>query len=111
MGSYKKKKNQTGSKSSETPPKRRLSFKWIVLIVAVLTAAVSLVVYHFQPTGSDQMPVSPAGQPKSGPTVEFNKLIGRWLRPDGGYVIEIRNISSGGKMEAAYFNPLISSAL
>lgn len=105
MGSYKEKKNQTGRKSSGTPPKRRLSFKWIVLIVAVLTAAVSLVVYHFQPTGSDQMPVSPAGQPKSGPTVEFNKLIGRWLRPDGGYVIEIRNISSGGKMLAAYFNP------
>jgi len=105
MGSYKKKKNQTGRKSSGTPPKRRLPFKWIVLIVAVLTAAAGLIVYHFQPTESDQMPVAPAGQPKFGPTVEFNKLIGRWLRPDGGYVIEIRNISSGGKMEAAYLNP------
>ena len=39
------------------------------------------------------------------PTVEFQKLIGRWLRPDGGYILEISHISSDRKMEAAYFNP------
>ena len=105
MGAYKKKKNKTGRKSSGTPPKQRFSIKWVVLIVALLAGASGLIVFHFQPTKSNQMPVSPAGQPKSGPTPEFNKLIGRWLRPDGGYVIEIRSISSAGKMEAAYLNP------
>ena len=32
-------------------------------------------------------------------------LKGRWLRPDGGYVLEIQNIKPDGDMEAAYFNP------
>ena len=105
MGAYKKKKNKTGRKSSGTPPKQRFSIKWVVLIVAVIAGAAGLIGYNFRPRESDQMPLAAAGQSRSGPTVEFRKLIGRWLRPDGGYVIEIRNISSGGKMEAAYFNP------
>ncbi len=32
-------------------------------------------------------------------------LVGRWVRTDGGYIIEIRNIASDGRMEAGYFNP------
>jgi uncharacterized protein (DUF2147 family) len=35
----------------------------------------------------------------------FESLKGRWQRPDGGYVIEIRDIDASGKMAAAYFNP------
>lgn len=33
------------------------------------------------------------------------KLKGRWVRPDGGYVIEIKGVDDGGKLDAAYFNP------
>lgn len=36
---------------------------------------------------------------------EFQKLIGRWMRPDGGYVIEIRKVNASGEMDAGYFNP------
>jgi hypothetical protein len=33
-------------------------------------------------------------------------LKGKWLRPDGGYTIDIRSIdSASGKVDAAYFNP------
>jgi hypothetical protein len=35
----------------------------------------------------------------------FEILEGRWLRPDGGYIIQIRSIDANGKMEAGYFNP------
>lgn len=35
----------------------------------------------------------------------FEVLAGRWLRPDGGYIIQIRSVDAGGKMEAGYFNP------
>ena len=35
----------------------------------------------------------------------FQVLKGRWLRPDGGYVIEVKAIDDSGKMEAAYLNP------
>ena len=35
----------------------------------------------------------------------FAALKGRWLRPDGGYVLEIRDVDAKGKMDAAYLNP------
>jgi len=35
----------------------------------------------------------------------FDVLKGRWLRPDGGYIIQVRNVEGGGKMDAGYFNP------
>jgi uncharacterized protein (DUF2147 family) len=35
----------------------------------------------------------------------LQKLVGRWVRPDGGYVIEVRSIDPAGKADAAYFNP------
>jgi hypothetical protein len=36
---------------------------------------------------------------------DLERLIGRWQRPDGGYVLEIGRISGDGTVEAAYFNP------
>jgi hypothetical protein len=36
---------------------------------------------------------------------DFRKLIGRWLRPDGGYVIDVRSIDAHGKVNASYYNP------
>jgi hypothetical protein len=38
-------------------------------------------------------------------TLDYNVLVGRWFRPDGGYVIEIQKVDINGKMEAAYYNP------
>ena len=35
----------------------------------------------------------------------FDKLVGRWIRTDGGYVIEIRSVGSNGQLDAGYFNP------
>jgi len=37
--------------------------------------------------------------------VDLQRLIGEWVRPDGGYVISIRRIASDGHVEAAYLNP------
>ena len=36
---------------------------------------------------------------------EFAILHGRWVRPDGGYVITIRSADAGGKLDASYANP------
>lgn len=36
---------------------------------------------------------------------DFDKLKGRWQRPDGGYVLAINSIAGSGAMDAAYFNP------
>jgi hypothetical protein len=47
-----------------------------------------------------QRPASPAaGVP------DLGVLRGRWVRPDGGYVIEIRAVDASGKLDASYANP------
>jgi len=32
-------------------------------------------------------------------------MAGKWLRPDGGYVLELSDVKPDGKLKAAYFNP------
>ena len=36
---------------------------------------------------------------------EFEKLKGRWQRPDGRYILAINSIADSGAIDAAYFNP------
>ncbi len=38
-------------------------------------------------------------------TADYGSLIGQWVRPDGGYVLDIKSISLDGKIEMAYLNP------
>ena len=33
------------------------------------------------------------------------KVVGRWMRTDGGYVMELTNPTFDGRLTAAYFNP------
>lgn len=35
----------------------------------------------------------------------FGALQGKWVRPDGGYVISIKGVDGDGKLDAAYANP------
>jgi hypothetical protein len=51
--------------------------------------------------------VNATNQPASAatPNAGFGMLKDRWQRPDGGYILEIRNVEPGGKMDAGYFNP------
>ncbi|MCG8702096.1 MAG: hypothetical protein MI922_28840 [Bacteroidales bacterium] len=35
----------------------------------------------------------------------LDKIQGKWLRPDGNYVLEIKEVLPGGKLRAAYYNP------
>jgi hypothetical protein len=48
-----------------------------------------------------QSPPSPAASKP----IPAGKLVGRWSRPDGNYVLEIRSASADGKVDAAYYNP------
>ncbi len=36
---------------------------------------------------------------------ELRKIMGKWERPDGGYILEIRSVDAEGKLDASYFNP------
>jgi hypothetical protein len=47
---------------------------------------------------------TPASSTVAAPALE--KLKGRWLRPDGGYVIDVKSVDEAtGKLDAGYFNP------
>ena len=36
---------------------------------------------------------------------DVQRLEGRWVRPDGGYILELWDIKKDGSVSAAYFNP------
>lgn len=46
-----------------------------------------------------------AAKSAAAPADSFEKIRGRWLRPDGGYVLAIGAIDPEGRAEARYFNP------
>src|SRR6516164_3914182 len=86
-------------------------------IVGLLTLAVAAVLgvclYQSRPAATSQTAQPAAtnsltsvgmnGLPAA--ATVFDKLVGRWLRPDGGYVLQIKSVAPNGLMEAAYFNP------
>ena len=82
-----------------------------MLLVAGLVAAVFLSVLNGN-RAEAELPGPPAsvkaeneGSVKEGTKPGFEELKGRWRRPDGGYIIEIRNVDATGKMDMAYINP------
>jgi hypothetical protein len=64
------------------------------------TAAVAVVVLPL-PASAQVRTEGPAALADSA----FAALPGRWVRPDGGYVINIKSVDAGGKLDAAYANP------
>jgi hypothetical protein len=68
----------------------------------MLAAAVSAQSAHAQtPADAPRKLVVPAPRSESG----FAVLKGRWVRPDGGYLITIRSVGPDGKLDAAYATP------
>jgi hypothetical protein len=52
----------------------------------------------------------PAPQTNAAPAAaavspELAKLVGKWQRPDGGYIVEIRGVDPSGKLDIGYYNP------
>jgi len=83
-----------------------VSLAAVVLLAIWLTRSRSpaaVEVQRTEPTNSPTALVENSSAPKTTPG--FQALVGRWLRPDGGYVLEIKSVDSAGVMEAAYFNP------
>jgi hypothetical protein len=82
----KPKQKQRGRQTRATKPSGRRKFFILTAVVLMLgiVAAVTLL---------------------RGAGGGFDALNGRWLRPDGGYVLEIRAVDASGKIDAGYFNP------
>jgi len=46
-----------------------------------------------------------ADAPPSVVRVDEQRLAGRWVRPDGGYILELKDVKKNGSLKAEYFNP------
>jgi hypothetical protein len=84
---------------------RKKKRKWPILLICLVVLGLAAVVVYglmdrFSPETATTATISPKKE-----RVDFDRLVGRWVRPDGGYVIEIRRIHTDGKVNAAYFNP------
>ncbi len=44
-------------------------------------------------------------QERRQPESDYERLEGKWLRPDGGYILELKEVGKDGSLKAAYFNP------
>lgn len=80
------------------------------LVAATVVLAVGLVVALAlfrggMPGGANSSAASQTGPIAPAAGSNFGALNGRWVRPDGGYILEIRSVDAGGKIDAGYFNP------
>ena len=92
---------------------RGARMSWIgglLLAAVVIGTAAMLLRGPARPEASPASPATPA--PPNLPSTQtastqpgFSRLVGKWLRPDGNYVLQVRMVGSDGKMEAGYFNP------
>jgi hypothetical protein len=72
----------------------------VVVLVAAAIAVIALWPLFTAPRGT-----TPPAARGGALAPEAQRVAGRWVRPDGGYVLEIRSVGADGRLEAAYFNP------
>lgn len=84
---------------------------WVLIGVAVIVVGV-LVVWRMNTSGdapsvsADEVTQEAAQTPvASSRPVELQKLVGRWVRMDTPYMIEIKAANENGTLQAAYYNP------
>jgi len=70
---------------------------WFVGAIALLAVAA------FTACGSPSETEVPVSTQADQITTE--RLISRWVRPDGGYILEIRRVRDNGTLDASYYNP------
>jgi hypothetical protein len=88
--------------------RRRMYVQMVILVLLTIGVFVGLAYFllHEKQTKEQSGGVSAAKESaRHKAKMEFEILKGRWVRPDGGYVVAVSEIDGGGKVVAAYFNP------
>jgi hypothetical protein len=102
----KRKRNKIDNRTA----KRRVRLSPLFLLGSAIVVLVVLISWRLQSPSISSVTrsVNEANTANPGAVrnnTEFQKLKGRWRRPDGGYVMAIGNINDTGAMDASYFNP------
>jgi hypothetical protein len=94
-------------------PARRMPVWLPGAVLVLLLVGIGVGVWAMNRTRADSA-IAPASaapassMPATSPAIPAEvrqRLVGRWLRPDGGYVLSIKSIGEDGKVDAAYNNP------
>jgi hypothetical protein len=107
----KRQRNKLDSKLRKPPAaKRRSRLSPLFFLGSAIVVLVMLISWRSQspPISSVTRSVNEANSANpatAGNKTEFQKLKGRWRRPDGGYIMAINSINEGGAIDVAYFNP------
>jgi uncharacterized protein (DUF2147 family) len=75
-------------------------------MLAILLAAIAGAQLA-QADAPEAPPEEPPAAAEPNADAELGVLVGRWVRPDGGYTIEIKAIGADGKLDATYANPTL----
>lgn len=105
---------------------RRFPVRLPAARLALVVAGIAVTMWAIKRGGADQVlaaeppatpaPSAPAPAPTTGPTAtpatapsfpaELRQhVVGRWVRPDGGYILTIQTVGEDGKVTATYANP------
>lgn len=71
-----------------------------LIFMAILLSLLDASVIPYTLTGA-----TAADAPQSPVKMDEKRLIGRWVRPDGGYILELKEIGKDGTLKASYLNP------
>jgi hypothetical protein len=101
-------KSRSRRKQAQSPKS-----KWVVILVLAFLGAAAVAYSLFfqkepgpeEPAQSAKTENSTQGKDTTALGPDAGRLIGRWSRPDGGYIIEIRSLDAKGLADAGYFNP------
>jgi len=74
---------------------------WCIVICSLCGLLLAVVGPQGLATGAEKGDILTVDKAKP----DFGTLKGHWLRPDGGYILDIKDIDPNGKMDAAYYNP------
>jgi hypothetical protein len=106
-----KRRRPSSRKPSTKSGVRRVSVLTVTLVLVVGIVATVVLLRGRQPGGmglplpSSPGPRSSLAAPADSANSSFRALHGRWLRPDGGYILDIRDVDARGKIDAVYLNP------
>jgi hypothetical protein len=108
----KDKSNRHGELVPPSGGKRGVSVRVVIALAVAIVAALGL--WWWTSKSTNESPGTPppietqtttAPAAAVAPKADFQKLKGKWLRPDGGYVLKVKSVDDGGRMEASYLNP------
>jgi hypothetical protein len=90
--------------------KKRRHLTIMIIWAGLLIAAAALFRDRIFPGGGDtaahpaHIQADERGAETLAPPV-LTRLVGRWVRPDGGYVLDIKAVHDDGRIDATYLNP------